>query len=120
MGSLGSLGVTGVHEQVAARAATEPYVVFNQQSGDDRYAFKARSWRELVYQVKAVDKGGSGKRAGEIASRVDVLLTDQPLTITGFTHMLTRRMSDVDYPEDIGGEMYRHSGGLFVIGIDPD
>ncbi len=118
-GTLGTLGITGVYRMQAPQGSVEPYVVFQEQAGVDSYTFNARDARSLVYLVKAVDVGPSGLRAAQAAERIDTLLTDKPLTITGWTNLRLRRESDVEYSEIDNGKTYQHIGALFRVDVRP-
>ena len=116
-GTLGQLGATGVYRAVASQGSVEPYIVFNQQTGTDSYTFSSRATRSLLYQVKAVGKGSSALTPAKMAERIDALLTDQPLTLTGWTNIRLRRESDVEYVEVANGQQYHHLGGLYRVDI---
>ena len=116
-GTLGQLGATGVYRAVASQGSVEPYIVFNQQAGTDGYTFSSRDTRSLLYQVKAVGKGSSALVPAQMAERIDALLTDQPLTLTGWTNIRLRRESDVEYVEVANGQQYHHMGGLYRVDI---
>ena len=116
-GTLGQLGATNVYRAVASQGSVEPYIVFNQQAGTDGYTFSSRDTRSLLYQVKAVGKGSSALTPAKMAERIDALLTDQPLTLTGWTNIRLRRESDVEYVEVANGQQYHHLGGLYRVDI---
>lgn len=118
-GTLGTLGCTGVYRQIAPQGSVEPYVVFQQQAGTDSYTFTARDARSLVYLVKAVDRGPSGSRAAQLAERVESLLGDAPLTVTGWQNLRLRRESDVEYVEVDNGVIYQHYGALYRVDVRP-
>lgn len=116
-GTLGLLGITGVYRMQAPQGSVEPYVVVQQQAGVDSYTFSARDARSLVYLVKVVDVGPSGLRAAQAAERIDVLLTDKRLTLSGMTNLRLRRESDVEYSEIDSGQTYQHYGALYRIDV---
>lgn len=116
-GTLGTLGITGVYRMQAPQGSVEPYVVYQQLAGVDSYTFNARDARSLVYLVKVVDVGPSGLRAAQAAERIDVLLTDKGLSLSGFTNLRLRRESDVEYTEVDNGKTYQHYGALFRVDV---
>lgn len=116
-GTLGALGATGVYRMLASQGSVEPYIIFNEQAGTDSYTFSAREQRSLLYQVKAVGKGSSAQVPAQMAERIDALLTDQPLTVTGWTNIRLRRESDVEYVEVANGQQYHHLGGLYRVDV---
>ena len=101
----------------APQGSVEPYVVFQEQAGVDSYTFSARNPRSLVYLVKVVDVGPSGLRAAQAAERIDTLLTDKPLSMTGLANLRLRRESDVEYIENDNGKTYQHYGALFRVDV---
>lgn len=118
-GSLGVLGVLGVYDKLAPQGQAMPFVTFHKQAGDDTYRFGGRAWRTFLYLVKSVSQGESSKTGNDIAERLDALLTDSGLAVTGYTTMLIQRESDIDYDEVDGGERYHHIGALYRILLDP-
>ena len=118
-GTLGQLGATGVYRAVASQGSVEPYIVFNEQAGTDSYTFRARDTRSLLYQVKAVGKGNSALVPAQMAERIDALLTDAPLTLSGWTNIRLRRESDVEYVQIENGMQYHHLGGLYRVDVTP-
>jgi hypothetical protein len=117
--TLGTLGCTGVYRFQAPQGSAEPYVIYQQQAGTDSYTFTARDGRSLVYLVKVVDKASSGLRAAQIAERVEALLHDQPLSLTGWSTLRLRRESDVEYVEVDNGVTYQHYGALYRVDVRP-
>lgn len=108
-----------IYYQKAPAKATYPYVVFSKQAGTPRYAIGAKAYDNEVWLIKAVDRDNPsiGKETADIAdaiaTRLDELLTDSTLSISGKTQLLLRRQSDVDYPETTDGVTYRHAGAQF-------
>jgi hypothetical protein len=118
-GSLGDLGASGPYRMIAPQTASLPYVIFNEQAGTNRWTMADLGHRSLVYQVKAVGDGHSGSVISDMDARLDTVLNDQPLTLTGWTCKRIRRESDVEYIEDTDGVLYHHIGGLFRIDVEP-
>lgn len=116
-GSLNALGITGVYRMVAPQTATYPYVVFNEQAGVTSWMFNASDYRSTVYQVKAVSVGHSGSVVAAANDRLDTLLNDKTLSLSGWTCERIRRESDVEYAEESEGVLYQHCGGLYRIDI---
>lgn len=107
-------GVTkSIYHQVAPEGADLPYVVFFKTAGTPVYAIGARAYDNEVWTIKGVAKTGSADVADGIASRLDALLTDGTISISGRTQLYLRRESDVEYGEVEDGVRYHHSGGLF-------
>jgi hypothetical protein len=102
-----------IYYQQAPEKAGFPYVVFSKQSSTPRYALGARLYDNDLWLIKAVDRRDTADGADAIASRLDALLTDASLSISGKTQLYLRRESDVDYPETSDGVVYHHAGSLF-------
>lgn len=102
-----------IYYELAPEGAQFPYVIFNKQSGTPRYSLSSLAMDNDVWMVKGVDRSDSADAVDTIASRLDALLTDGALSISGKVQLYLRRESDLDYAEVTDGTAYRHSGGLF-------
>lgn len=102
-----------IYYQDAPQGAGFPFVLLSKQASTPSYAMTARTMDNDVWLIKGVDRADSADGADGIASRLDALLTDGALSISGRTKLYLRRESDVAYAEVIDGETYRHSGSLF-------
>lgn len=100
------------YEQAPA-GAQFPYIIFTKQAGTPRYALANRAFDNDVWLIKGVDRADTADTADNIASRLDALLTDGTISISGRTQLYLRRESDVDYAEVTDGVTYRHAGCLF-------
>ena len=114
------LGGTAIWDTLVPQATGTPYVVFNYSGGGDENLSPVRT-RNLVYTVKTVTSGFSGKLQGEqIDGLVDGLLHMGTLTLTGWNNWWMARTSDVAYTEMAGGTVFWHRGGQYRIRIvDP-
>jgi hypothetical protein len=101
-----------IYHQVAPQTAQTPFIVFHKQSGVPTWQFAGAHIQGDVWTVKAVDRSSSASRAEDISARADVVLTDAPLAVTGNDLLAVYRESDIDYPESVDGETYRHVGFL--------
>ena len=97
----------------APSGAGFPYIIFNKQSRVRNYALSAKTFDRDVWLIKAVDRSDSADVADNIVSRLETLLTDATLSISGKTVSYLRPEGDVDYPEVVDGVTYRHAGTLF-------
>lgn len=113
LGSPASGFSKAIYYEIAPQGSSFPYVIFSKQSGTPRYAISARAFDDDVWLIKAVDRSEGADAADGIASRLDALLTDGTISISGRTQLYLRRESDVDYSEVIDGVAYRHSGSYF-------
>jgi hypothetical protein len=113
-------GTASVYNTLAPANAVLPYVVFQKQSNVPVYTNGGLAYENAVYMVKGVVESPSKAVVGEIASRINTALTDQPLTVTGYKHLMTRRISDIDYSEVVAGKTVQHAGASFRIAADPN
>lgn len=112
-------GVTGqvstrVYNMQAPQEATEPYIIFNKQSGGQEYVFSSGKFRSLAYLVKGVCHSRYPKAAGTIDSEIETAMHDAALSVSGWTTLYCRREMDVSYAE---GE-YTHRGGVYRIELE--
>lgn len=110
-----------IYHQTAPEGAEYPFVIFNKQAGTPTYAFKGSGGAAFdtdVWLVKVVDRNTSADAAEDAAERLDVLLTDGALSISGATQMLLLRQSDVVYEEVDGDQRYQHVGSLYRLLYD--
>jgi hypothetical protein len=114
-GSVPAPGFTkAIYYQVAPESATFPYVLFNKQSGVPTEAFNDPSAYDTdLWLVKGVDRSTSADTAEAIGDRIQTLLNDGTLSISGGALLYLRRQSDVDYGEVSEGVQYHHSGSLY-------
>jgi hypothetical protein len=107
-----------IYYQVAPANAGYPFVVFQKQSGVPIYQFGTQpntsaKFETDVWLIKAVDRNTSADAAETVQARLNTLLTDGTLSISGGTQMYLRRQSDVEYLEDEDGVRYQHAGSLY-------
>jgi hypothetical protein len=96
-----------------------PFVIFSKSSGVPTEAFHDPSALETdVWLVKAVDRSDTADTAEAISERIKVLLNDATLSISGAVCLYLRRQSDVEYPELVEGNSYRHVGSLYRLVTD--
>lgn len=114
-------GTAHVYKDLAPEGTDPPYVVFQTQSPSvPQHTFGGVAFENALYTVRGVTAGPSAAAAGTIAVQIDAALADQALTISGHTHLVCRRVQDVDYPElAAGGQRYVHRGATYRIVADP-
>lgn len=110
-------GTAGIYDSHAPQGATPPYVVFQRMSGVPARVFGRAAWDAQVWAVKGITTGGSRVTGGSIAARVDAVLDEQTLTISGASNMACQRIADIEYPEDDNGVQYHHIGGQYKLWI---
>jgi len=119
--TLSSLLPDGVYFGVAPSGRTA-FVVVSLIIHEDEYVYEGRAYERALYLVKGVANDTSGVNMKAAAARIDVLLQDVPLTITGYTHMLTRREERIRYPETDSAEpdtIWQHRGGQYSVFASP-
>ncbi len=104
-----------IYHQEAPKNAGFPFIAFNLQAGVYAHAMQggANAFEDDLWLIKGVDRSPSADIVDGIASRLEALLSDGLLTISGRTQMWLRPQQPVEYSEVLDGEMYRHSGRLF-------
>lgn len=114
-GSLGTLGVTGTfrRRKPAGVSAAEPYLIFFEQADTDVYTLKQRAFQRHPYFIECVDRGSSAQRAQNILARVDALLNDAALSISGRTTMYLRREQTIERDEEVSGVTYQRVGASY-------
>lgn len=106
-----------IYYQISPQGSRFPFVIFNKQAGTPSYTLGNRAYDDDVWLIKAVgqdaDVVASADPVDDIASRLDALLTDGVISISGRTELYLRRQSDLDYAEVVDGVAYRHAGSLY-------
>jgi hypothetical protein len=119
--TLMALTTDGVFMDVSASGETK-FVIVSQVAHEDDYVFDGRVWETFTYLIKAVDRSTSGATVKTAAARIDTLLQDVALTITGYGHLLTRRTERVRYTEvdSVDADIrWQHRGGLYQVVAAP-
>lgn len=108
-----------IYHNLAPGDSNYPYVVFSKQSGVPTEAMGDPSALETdVWLVKVIDQNTSADPAEAAAARVQALLNDAALSISGATHLYLRRQSDVEYEEEDRGNRFQHVGALYRLVYD--
>lgn len=110
-----------IYYQLAPQDAQTPLVIFSQSSGLPTYSFGqgGAPFEEELWLIKGLDVNSTADVVDDIASRLDALLTDGTLNISGRSQMYLRRDSQVSYSETDGGQEFKHSGHLFRLYHQP-
>ena len=100
----------------APAGAQFPYVLFQKMSGIPTETFGDPEFMEGdTWMVKGVDRSPSADKVESIADRVNTLLQDASLSISGTSLLYLRRQSDIEYPEVDEGVLYHHCGAIFRV-----
>jgi hypothetical protein len=120
--TLTTLAPGGVWREVAPQGVAEPYVVVQLMGHQDTYELnRAQAFEDCTYMVKAVQQANSGAAVQAVADRVQALLQNGTLTITGYrlvTMMRLERIAYVEIDED-RDRRYQHRGGLYRVLVEP-
>jgi hypothetical protein len=108
---------TGVYHQLAPETAAYPFVIFNRQSGVSVRRMGGEAYRNQVWQVQGLARGGSAAAAEAIDERCAELLDGAALEIAGFTTLAVTRESGLDYAEEDNGEIIHHVVGLYRLQV---
>lgn len=108
-----------IYHHEAPQDVQFPFVIFSKSSGVPTDTFgKPSAYDTDVWMIKGVDRNTSADNVEAIAARVQTLLNDANLSISGGILMYLRRISDVDYPELSDGVSYRHCGSLYRLAVE--
>ena len=119
--TLMALTPDGVFIDVAATGGTR-FVIVSLVTAFDEPMLGGRAYEEAEYLVKAVHQSTSPASVRSAAARIDVLLDNQPLTVTGYEHMVTRRVERVRFTEvdEVNQDTrWQHSGGRYAVSVSP-
>ena len=98
------------------------FVLVFQEDHLDEYSMGEHAYEVPVYAVMACDKSTSGATAKSAGQRIQAVLHDQPLTITGYRHMATLRQGrirETKLDEDTD-ERWQHRGGRYAVWAAPN
>jgi hypothetical protein len=116
--TLKALAAGGIHHQRAPEGTTGAYCIFHKQSGAEVWSM-ADAFKNQLWLVKGVCRGGDAEEAEAIDERCTELLNDGLISIESHATMYLRRESDVDYPQDDDGETIFHVGALYRLMAEP-
>ncbi len=111
----------GVWMDVAPKGKTA-IVIVSLATHVDEDSLEGSAFEASTYLVKAVERAASGLNVKAAAARIHALLQRVPLTITNYTHMLTRRRERVRYTEvdEVDQDMrWQHRGGRYEVHVSP-
>lgn len=114
------VGAHGVYEDGNHREEALPLIVYRRVGGgSERVLGNGRTAVRSLFSIKAIAGGtGGSKVAGEIASRIDVLLDGETFAIASpFTVDSITEVAPIDYAETADGELYSHIGASFEIWV---
>ena len=101
-----------------APAGMSRFVIVSLESAADVGVFGGRAIEQKVYAIRARMLSTAGGDIKAAAARIDALLEDSPLTVTGFTWMTTYReapirLTEVDEVDPV--IRWQHRGGTYRV-----
>lgn len=120
--TLAGLLPDGVFWDIAPSGKTR-FAIVSLTIHEDEYLFEGRAFERATYLVKAVDQNVSGAIVKVAAERIEELLQDVTLVVTGYTHMLTRRIERIRYTEvdEVNADIrWQHRGGRYEVYLSPE
>lgn len=118
-GTITGSHMSSIYYQYVPPEADIPYVVFNKlsstpiQEGFGPMGTAIPQVNTEVWMIQGVDSNTTADRADAIRARLNVLLTDGVINISGGTALYLRREFDRDYSEISDGVEYKHAGSEF-------
>lgn len=124
-GGVATLATGGIFQMEAVQDTATPYVIISQHTGQTDYTLRVLANDDMLWLVKVVSGGGSSAYGIDVArtimARVDVILTNQTITVSAGKRLLSlRRETDIPpYKEDDWdtGQVFFHIGALYRIQV---
>lgn len=107
----------GVYIDEAPPGATK-FVIVSLVDEVDEATFGGRAYEDALYLVKAVTLSTSKANIKDAAARIDALLEDGTLSVSGYTHMVMHREERIRITEvdDIDASIrWYHRGGRYRV-----
>lgn len=106
---------TSVFHRHAPQTGKVPLIIIDKRSGVRVWTFGGTPMAYETWMIKGVAFARTADRAEDIAARIEVVMNDAPLVISGRACLDSRLESEVDYPEQVGKETVQHCGGVYRI-----
>lgn len=118
--TLSALMPDGVYFDVGAHGRTR-FVVLSLIDEADTGMFGGRAFEVGLYLVKAVALSTTGADVKAAAARIDALLEQSTLTVTGYGQITIRREARVRYtePDEERDARWQHRGGHYRVTASP-
>jgi hypothetical protein len=107
----------GVYWDEAPPNSTK-FVIVSLIDEADQATFGGRAYEDALYLVKAVALSTAGANMQAAAARIDTLLNDQMMTVSGYTHMVMHRESRVritEVDDEDASIRWLHRGGYYRV-----
>lgn len=118
-GIMEQFGLTGIYRHHAPRDAEAPYLIFAEQSKLMQYVLPKLAYLNLLYQVKAVQGGGSALIAQDADDAIAAYFTDNPFEVEGYTMSYIRPESGFELDEVEAGQSFDMIGHMYRIHLEP-
>lgn len=88
----------------------------------DTYTMRERAYETFLLLVKAVERSTDPAGVNAAAARIEALLHDAVIAVTGYRKVVIRRMEHVSYAEvdEDRDEHWQHAGGRYEIWATPN
>jgi hypothetical protein len=109
-----------IYERSGPQEAVFPFVVYFKSTGSPDWFFGPNAHvDEEIWVVKGISRGDSSIEATRIADRLEEIMHDAPLAITGHAVLYCRREQDLEYAETEPGATIHHVGAQYRLYREP-
>lgn len=107
-------GSVKIYSHLAPRGTTLPYVIIRQQSGREE---NRTPRRETLFDYQITGVAATLFAAGQIADRIDIILHDATLSVSGWNdaYWLRRNITIRFIDKTESGEILGHAGAVYEI-----
>lgn len=124
-GGVSALASAGIYQIEAPQGLTGNYVIFSQHTSTTQYTLKVLANDDMLWLIKAITIGGGASAAidigRQIMARVDVVLTNQTISMSAGKRLLSiRRENDVmPYKDDSWptGQVFYHIPAIYRVQV---
>lgn len=115
-----ALMTDGVYFDIAAKSKTK-FVIVSLLSALDVGMFRGRAYETPIYLVKAVALSTTGADVKAAAARIDALLEQGTMSVTGYGLLAMHRTERVRYTEvdQENDNRWQHRGGMYEVQAAP-
>lgn len=104
----------GVHNTLRAQGSSFPVIVYQRVSSFDNHTYSGHGIEEINYDVKVIATIDKANTVGAIVESVHTALNRVLLSVTGYNHMQTLRVSRIPrYSEVNATGSYIHDGATY-------
>lgn len=109
-------GATSIFHDRAPQTARTPLIIIAKITGAPVFfAVGGEHSDEEFFDVRAITFERFVDKAETIAARIDTVLHDAPLSVTGRTLLKAWRTEDIQFLESIGKDRFHHVGASYQI-----